>query len=219
MRRLVAMDLDGTLEDSRVDMVAAVNRVRATFDLAPRSHAQLAPHVNRGMAHLYAVCFDDHLAAGGDPQQLKLRYEADYGAHIDDNTELYEGMGEALAELASMATLAIVTNKPESLSHLLLAALGVRHRFEIVIGGDTCEEAKPTATPLLHAIASVGSHPDATVMIGDSPGDIACAKAAQTAVLWCAFGYKDAPGPHAPDAIAQHPEELPKLVAKLLARQ
>ena len=49
---LVAFDLDGTLEDSRVDMVSAVQRVRATLGLPHRPDDDFRPHVNRGMPHL-----------------------------------------------------------------------------------------------------------------------------------------------------------------------
>lgn len=216
MVKLIALDLDGTLEDSRADMIAAIRRVRAELGLTDRRSAQLEPHVSRGMPHLYAVCFDDHLAAGGDPDALRTAYERDYSERIKESTRLYDGIDAALKQLAAVAPLAVVTNKPEALSELLLTALGVRQHFAVVVGGDTCEAPKPAATPLLFAMAAVGANPDTTIMIGDSAGDIACARAAGARVIWCAFGYKDAPGPTSPDAVAHTPLELVSLVSQSL---
>ena len=169
------------------------------------------------MAHLYQTCFDDYLASGGDLRGLDGAYVADYGSHIHDSTVLYDGIAEALVGLCRLAKLALVTNKPEALSELLLTALGVRQHFAVVVGGDTCQTAKPDAEPLLHAMQAVGALPVTTLMIGDSPGDIACAHAAGTRVIWCAYGYKSAPGPRAPNGVAHHPSELVSAVQRLLA--
>ena len=46
--RLVLFDLDGTLLDSAPDMVATVNRMRATRGQAPMPLAELRPHVSKG---------------------------------------------------------------------------------------------------------------------------------------------------------------------------
>ena len=174
---LVAFDLDGTLEDSRVDMVSAVQRVRATLGLPHRPDEDFRPHVNRGMPHLYRVCFEEyieHEGVEGIPEVQRL-YMEDYSAHIADNTRLYEGIAETLEALSEQFSLAVVTNKPESLSRQLLSALGVDHFFQAIIGGDTCESAKPTAAPLAEAARQCGE--SSVYMVGDSVGDIRCARA------------------------------------------
>ncbi len=216
---LIALDLDGTLEDSRDDMVAAVLRIRAAFGLPERAGAEFRDHVNRGMPHLYEVCFAELLATPEAHARARAAYVADYSANIADKTRLYPGMAEALAELATIGPLAIVTNKPEGLSELLLTALGVRNHFAAVIGGDTCAEPKPSPLPLRTAAARAGVDASGRVfMIGDSPGDIRCGRAAEATVIWCAWGYKSEPGPIAPDHVARDPRELSKLVRAALSR-
>ena len=140
---LVAFDLDGTLEDSRVDMVSAVQRVRATLGLPHRPDDDFRPHVNRGMPHLYRVCFEEYIEHEGMEAipELQRLYTEDYSAHIADNTRLYEGIADTLEALSKQFSLAVVTNKPESLSRQLLSAR-VDHFFQAIIGGDTCESAK-----------------------------------------------------------------------------
>ncbi|MCX4242023.1 HAD family hydrolase [Paraliomyxa miuraensis] len=224
---LIALDLDGTLEDSRDDMVAAVLRVREAFGLPPRPGEGFRAHVNGGMAHLYRVCFEELLADPPTHARACEAYVADYAAHIAEATRLYPEMADALAELSELGPLAIVTNKPEGLSERLLTALGVRERFAVVIGGDSCPEAKPSPVPLRIAaqrvgLSSIGDSGDPPVlMIGDSAGDVRCGKAAGAAVIWCAWGYAPGlsfgPGEPSPDHTAATPRELPELVRAVLA--
>lgn len=215
MTHLIALDLDGTLEDSRDDMVAAALRVRAAFGLSLRPGEAIRPHVNAGMDNLYRAVFDDLLARGGTIADVRAAYEADYLAHIADATRLYPGIAEALAALAGLGRLACVTNKPERLSVALLAALGVGELFAAVIGGDTCAEAKPSPVVLAEAGRRVG-RTGAAVMIGDSAADVRCGRAFGAPVIWCAWGYAATPGELAPDAIARDPGALPALVRGLV---
>lgn len=214
---LVALDLDGTLEDSRDDMVAAVLRVRARLGLARHADERFRPHVNAGMDHLYRQCFDDFLAAGGALAQVRAAYEADYLAHIADTTRLYPGIAAALEQLAGLGRLACVTNKPERLSVALLERLGVGGLFAAVIGGDTCPESKPSPMVLAEASRRVG-RTGAAVMIGDSAADVRCGRSFGAGTIWCAWGYAAASGDEQPDARADAPEQLPALVREVLAR-
>jgi len=216
---LIAFDLDGTLEDSRDDMVAAVQRVRASLGLVLRPDGDFRPHVNRGMGHLYEVCFDEYLAQSGDPaglETVRSKYVDDYGRHIASSTQLYTGMAAALEACSNLGSMAVVTNKPESLSDRLLHALGIRHYFASVIGGDTCALPKPNPDPLLEA-AKRSNSSDSTIMIGDSAGDIRCARACGYPVVWCAWGYAASYGPVKPDFVAHEPKELHDIIALNMA--
>ena len=212
---LIAFDLDGTLEDSRDDMVAAICRVRQQFGLDKRSADFLRNHVNRGMNHLYSECFPEPVAEG-KLADVRAAYTLDYGARIADQTRLYGDMEAALIDLKQRFRLAVVTNKPERLSSMLLDALGVLDFFDAVIGGDTASEPKPSAAPLHEAVrrAQISGR---VIMVGDSAGDIACARAFGCPVIWCAWGYAANFGPVAPDAVVNAPTELSNAVESLLA--
>ena len=124
-----------------------------------------------------------------------------------------------LAELSELASLAVVTNKGERLSRALLDALGVLGHFAAVVGGDTCAEAKPSPLPLAFAATSCAVDPvgGRVFMIGDSAGDIRTGRALGATVIWCAWGYYDAPSQQAPDFTAYDPADLPRLVREALA--
>jgi phosphoglycolate phosphatase len=214
--RLIGIDLDGTIEDSRADMVAAARRVRAAFDLPGRSDAALLPHVNGGMPQLYRACFDDFLARGPDAyERVRAAYEQDYLSHVADETRLYPGMADALGALRELGTLACITNKPERIARALLDALGVGAFFMTVVGGDTGPEIKPHPS-LMQAAAercklTVGTK-DA-FMIGDTRADVEMARAFGARSVWCAWGYVPGLADEA-DFAAQTPGELAEIIRR-----
>jgi phosphoglycolate phosphatase len=218
VKHLLCFDLDGTLEDSRADMVASVHRVRARLKTPSRSDDAVRPHVNKGMEQLYRACFDDVLA-GSDArlEEVRLAYEADYLAHVADETKLYPGIADALAELATLGTLAVVTNKPEKISRRLLDALGVGARFATVIGGDTCGEIKPSVKVMQAAAAAVGfdASKGKSAIAGDTDADIKMGRAFGASTVWCAWGYLTAPDV-APHETARAPADLPAAFRRVL---
>ena len=215
--KLIGIDLDGTLEDSRNDMVAAARRVRAAFDLPPRPDERLRPFVNAGMDQLYRACFDDYLEREpGSIERVRAAYEADYLAHVAVETRLYDGVAAALAELAQLGTLCCITNKPERISRRLLDELGVGGLFRSVVGGDSCAEIKPSPLMLRTAAQRCGFEPAApgarSFMIGDTAADLQLARAYGATAVWCGWGYLSE-APAGADFTVRAPSELTAIVA------
>jgi phosphoglycolate phosphatase len=211
-------DLDGTLEDSRKDMVAAAQFVRAALNLPFRNFDELVPHVNRGMRELYLNCFDDFISCdvASDSTEEKLKevqklYEDRYGECIAVETRLYDGIRVALQDARVLGRLAVITNKPEYLSKRLLEQLDVLPLVDLVVGGDTCTEAKPSPVPLQYALEKLGGvlPQDKVFMIGDSQGDSLAGSLCGAETVWCAWGYQTtAPNAPAPLHVALTPKDL-----------
>ena len=213
--KLIGIDLDGTLEDSRGDMVSAARRVRAVLQLPPRPDAELRAHVNGGMDQLYRACFDDYLGGGDARRYAEVReaYEADYLEHVALQTHLYEGIPGALSALARLGTLACITNKPERISRRLLHVLDVGKLFGTVVGGDSGPHAKPHPSMLQLAAERCGfDHARGRAyMIGDTNADIQLGRAFGAVTIWCAWGYAPSIS-EAPDHRAATPADLPGYV-------
>lgn len=116
---LVCFDLDGTLEDSRLDMVQAIQQLRLALGLEQRAYESLVPWVSKGMPALYANAFDD---VTDDSVLLAIPdlYAQVYARGIVQNTRLYDGVQTMLQNLDETVAMAVVTNKPEALARLLL---------------------------------------------------------------------------------------------------
>ena len=216
MTRLIALDLDGTLEDSRLDMIAAVHRVRSQFRLPARSDDVIRPWVNQGMERLYRNCFDDYVTDDARYAEIEGAYERDYSANVAVYTRAYPGIPQALVALKEWGQLVVVTNKPDAISKLLLKALHLDSFVSDVVGPD-CGAIKPNPLMLQTAAARIGlggsnGSPDSRAfMIGDTAGDIKMGRAFGATTVWCAWGYMKEPG-ETPDHIARVPAELPALI-------
>lgn len=219
MSHMVCLDLDGTLEDSRRDMISVVHRVREALGLPRRTDEAILPWVNKGMDRLYRSCFDDSLQEDETRlEEIRRRYEADYLENVARETKLYPGIAEAVKRLSLMGPLVVVTNKPERISRRLLDILGIGKRFADIIGGDTCAVTKPDPLVLKEAALRCGFIPEKgrAVMIGDTAADIKMGRGYGAATIWCAWGYANQPDER-PGCIAPSPEVLPALVQALLA--
>ncbi|MBI1824203.1 MAG: HAD-IA family hydrolase [Nitrospirae bacterium] len=220
---LIAIDLDGTLEDSRRDMISSVHRVRAGFSLSRRSDDRIAPWVNQGMERLYLNCFDDYLEKGIYPERMNIvrnAYELDYLGQVATETRLYPGISEALSGLSLVGRLVVVTNKPEKISKRLLKELKIDHWISGLVGGDTIGKIKPDPALLQEAARLAGYSSDSGIsfMIGDTSGDIQMGRAFGAVTIWCAWGYSKNPGV-APHETATDPEQLKELVQKRTPKQ
>ena len=211
---MICIDLDGTLEDSRADMVAVVQRVREDLGLSFRSDQDIRPFMNKGMDQLYHSCFEDYIQKSDSLfAEVRERYESDYMAHVAVETQLYPGIKSALQELKDLGSIIVVTNKPERISRRLLEALEVDPYISDVIGGDTLSKTKPDPFVLEAAAIRCGLRGpnDRSFMIGDTGADIKMGGSYGCKTIWCQWGYLDHPG-EKPDFIAEKPRQLPEIV-------
>ena len=94
-------------------------------------------------------------------------------AHIADKSRLYPGVKELLETLlADGLRMAVISNKQETLSRLILKSLGISSCFDVICGGDTFPEMKPSPMPLIKVMDGFGVTPAQAVMVGDSINDI-----------------------------------------------
>ena len=190
---VVAFDLDGTLADTAPDLAASLNHALAALG-RPTVPAESVRYL---VGHGARALLRRGLAASGEaPEEL---VEAGfpifidfYADHICDGTRLYPGVEAALDGIEQAgARIALCTNKPEGLTHALLAAFGWERRFASVVGGDTLPVRKPDPQPLHTAIAEAGG--GRAAFVGDSITDADTARAAKVPFVAVSFGFRDRP--------------------------
>ena len=186
--RAVLFDLDGTLVDSLDDLTDAVNHMMAGFGKDQLTKTGVRTLVGKGDRNLVQRALDMESAADIE-RGLGLFTEFNTN-HIADKSMLYPGVREMLENLvASGIRMAIISNKGAALSTLILETLGIDAFFQVICGGDTFPEMKPSPLPLMRVIDGLGINSSETLMVGDSINDIQAGKQAGIATIGCTWGY------------------------------
>lgn len=160
------------------------------------------------------------VASGGNEcaQQLDralAAFLAHYAAHLLDSTVLHAGVEAVLRALsANGVVLSVATNKPEAMARAILDGLGVGQVFVDVVGGDSVPNHKPDPAMVRALAARTGIGPRDTVLVGDSPVDVATARAGGIAVCAVTWGLTpiDVLRDAAPDYLIGRAHELLSIV-------
>lgn len=185
---LVLFDLDGTLVDSLQDLTDAVNHMLAGFGRQTLTHSEVRQLVGKGARNLVqralatssSIDIEAGLAAFTEFNEI----------HIADNSRLYPGVLELLQQLrADGIRMAVISNKNESLSRLILKTLEIDVFFDSIAGGDTFSEMKPSPLPLQQIIEKLCCSPADSIMVGDSINDIQAGNRAKITTIGCSWGY------------------------------
>ena len=183
--RLLIFDLDGTLIDSRLDLVHSVNATLDHMGRAPLPHELIESYVGNGVAVLMRRAFGSE-ASDSDIEAAQAFFLSYYREHMLDNTVLYPGVRESL-ECLSACTLAVLTNKPVRFSEDILAGLGVAKHFKAVYGGDSFVRKKPDPIAVNLMLRDLDLRPAQAMMVGDSAVDV---RTARNSGIWsCGVSY------------------------------
>ena len=186
MKRLIIYDLDGTLVDTRLDIIQSVHHMLREMGEPPMADDVIQSYVGRGLTELIKRCLrtdDDARAADG-----VRRYRAYYAHHYADHSRLLPGTREVLERFKDRRQ-AVVTNKASPFSEQLLERLGVASYFAEIITGDGRYPNKPDATSTLAVIERAGVAKDDTLLIGDSEVDIHTGRNAGVFTVAVAHGF------------------------------
>jgi phosphoglycolate phosphatase len=196
--KLLAIDLDGTLVDSAPDIAHCLGSALEAVDCAPPGEARTRAWIGDGIETLIARAIAQDCAQHGEATlSSQARHEAALAAFLDcyrDNlfvrSRLYPRVVETLdALLARHLRLCCITNKRYTFSDQLLVKAGIRDYFELVLGGDSLAEKKPSPLPLKVAAETLAVAPADATLVGDSHQDLRAARAAGYAFVLASYGY------------------------------
>jgi phosphoglycolate phosphatase len=183
--RLVIFDLDGTLIDSRLDLVHSVNAALRHIGRPELPDDVIASYVGDGAPILIqralgAEAADEALVRKG--LEFFLSY---YREHKLDHTTVYPGIPEALAAIQTSngvrRQMAVLTNKPVNPSRAIVDALGLGQYFSQVYGGNSFVTKKPDPEGARKLLAETGVAPEQAAIVGDSHVDV---RTGRNAGLW-----------------------------------
>jgi phosphoglycolate phosphatase len=217
--KLLIFDLDGTLIDSRLDLVHSVNAALRHIGRPELPDDVIASYVGDGAPILIQRALggevvDEALVRKG--LEFFLSY---YREHKLDHTTVYEGIKEALASLQHSSNgvprkMAVLTNKPVNPSRAIVEALGLGPFFAQIYGGNSFATKKPEPEGARQLLEENGVHPEEAAIIGDSHVDVETGRNAGLWTVGVTYGF----APHTlqeepPDVVVDAPRELAEIFA------
>jgi phosphoglycolate phosphatase len=216
--RLLVFDLDGTLIDSRLDLIHSVNAMLRHLG-RPELHGDvIASYVGDGAPALVRRALDNT----EDEELLRTALEyflGYYRLHKLDHTTVYEGIPELLARVATLSNgvqrqMAVLSNKPVNPSRDIVRALGMADFFVRVYGGNSFVTKKPDPLGVRTLLQEANVAAEEALMIGDSSIDILTGRNAGLWTCGVTYGFS----PHSlesvpPDVLVENPRELANLLA------
>jgi phosphoglycolate phosphatase len=192
----IVWDLDGTLVESAPDLATALNALLNEQGQQGHTVTNVRPMIGGGVAKLIERGF----RASGAPldeaarDALVPRFLEIYTACATQSTALVPHAREVLNHFYHAGIKqGLCTNKPISVTQLILDALDISGFFESVIGGDSTATKKPHPLPLMTCLEELETPPEDAVMIGDSGADVGAARAAKVQIILVPDGYTGVP--------------------------
>ena len=215
--KLLIFDLDGTLIDSRLDLIHSVNAMLRHFKRSELPGEVIASYVGDGAPMLVRRALgdpkDEHFAKSA--LEFFLTY---YRAHKLDNTHVYPGIEESLTAIRNSngirRKMAVLSNKPVNPSRAIVEALGLAEYFVHVYGGNSFPTKKPDPLGARTLLEQTRTRPEEALMIGDSSIDVITGRNAGVWTCGVTYGF----APHTlceapPDVVLDKPPELAELFA------
>ncbi len=215
-RQAVLFDLDGTLADSLVDIVASTNTCLAQAGLPTHDATAIRSFVGGGIGMLVERALGPHAT----PERITSLLDAirnHYGEHCTDATRLYDGVAALLQRLVDADVLVgVVSNKPHAMTVHIVRTLMPETPFGFVTGERADIPRKPDPTGILTACAALDVAPSAALYVGDTAVDIEAARAAGLRSVAVTWGFRDRAVLEAaqPDALIEHPSMLLDLLSQ-----
>jgi len=189
--KAVIWDLDGTLLNTLDDLAASTNAALEKNGLPQRTTDEVRRFVGNGVHKLIERAVPELGENHPKFQQVLDSFVAHYGAHSKDNTRPYDGIMEALEQLAQMGAMhAIVSNKID----FAVKALSQDYfpgRMKSTVGDDPSRRKKPAPDSVLEAMRQMNVTAEECVYVGDSDVDVITARNAGIPCVAVTWGFRD----------------------------
>ncbi len=170
--KLVIFDFDGTLGDTRRNIVRTMQMTIAELHLPNRSEEECAATIGLPLAGCFETMFPDL-------QKERVQTCADtYRRIFAENLQtlkpqLFPGIKETLTKLSGEGyTLTIASSRSHASLVELTSDMGIADCISYLIGADDVEKAKPAPEPVLNTLDAMRFEASQALVVGDMAVDI-----------------------------------------------
>ncbi|MBR1783949.1 MAG: HAD-IA family hydrolase [Bacteroidales bacterium] len=191
MTRLLALDFDGTLADTRPLIVASMQRTLAEMGLPARSEAECAAVIGLPLAECFVrVAGVDGVAA----ERCAEVYRRLFDEHNHPGAvTLFPHVLSTLSVLHRRGVrLAVCSSRARATLDAFVRGFGLEPMVEMVVGADDVAHAKPHPEPVLRVLGALGVGAGDTLVVGDTSFDILMGAAAGCRTCGVTYGNQSA---------------------------
>jgi pyrophosphatase PpaX len=198
---VVLFDLDGTLVDSAAVILGSFHHATETVLQRRFPDEQILARVGgTNLDHQMRMLDSEHV------DELVRVYREHNDPQYSD-LPCFDGIVTVLSRLKGEGRrLGVVSAKRKVTVERVFDGAEIREYFDVVVGSDDTERHKPDPEPLRRALELLGADPRDAAYVGDSPFDVACARAA--GVYSVAVGWGGIHRVEDADAFVETPREL-----------
>jgi len=180
--KALLFDIDGTLADTDALHVQAFNHV-----FGPRGHVFDRERASKELMGFSTASISERFLPDEPPERqaaIMAEKETEFRRLVSGKIQPVPGLMTLLAraDRAGIPMVA-VTNAPRLNAEMLLAGLGIMHRFKAVVIGDELPHGKPHPLPYLEGLRAANAAPDRSVAFEDSRSGVKSACAAGIATI------------------------------------
>lgn len=186
--RLVILDFDGTLGDTRANIVLTMSQTLARKGYPVASEEEIASTIGLPLEEGFRQLIP------GIPEDEVISCALTYRDIFEANRKLlvprlFPGVAETLASLASEGYVLTVASSRSSRSLKgFLSDMDIDGYISYVLGADNVSKAKPDPEPVLKTLSDLGFAPEDTIVVGDMPVDIIMGKGAGAKTCGVTYG-------------------------------
>ncbi|HKN16825.1 MAG TPA: HAD-IA family hydrolase [Candidatus Sulfotelmatobacter sp.] len=230
--KLVIFDLDGTLIDSRLDLVHSVNAALRHIGRPELPDDVIASYVGDGAPILIQRALGGETVDEAVVRRGLQFFLAYYREHKLDHTTVYAGIHDALKTIQNSAhrtsngsadkpgsarQMAVLTNKPVVPSRAIVEALGLSPFFTQIYGGNSFATKKPDPEGARKLLDEHQVRPEEAAIVGDSHVDVETGRNADLWTVGVNYGFAPHTLPESPpDVLVDAPRELAEFFTPLV---
>ena len=188
--KLIIFDFDGTLGDTRRNIVMTMQQTISEMRLPARSEGECAATIGlplKGCFHQLFPEMDDSMMEKSATTYRRL---------FDENKKLFKpalfpNVSETLSSLHNRSiVMAIASSRSSRSLHEFVDDMSLTQYISYIVGADDVTQPKPNAEPVSKILSTLDISAAETIVVGDMPVDILMGANAGT--LTCGVTYGNA---------------------------
>ena len=185
---LIIFDFDGTLGDTRRNIVTTMQMTIAEIGLPSRSDSECVSTIGLPLYGCFESLYPD------TDKEIIHQCTDTYRRLFQENLrtikpQTFPKVVETLSALKEQGlTLAIASSRSHASLVELTQDLGISSMISYLIGADDVEKAKPNPEPVLNVLAALGYDANETLVVGDMNVDILMGVNAGTKTCGVTYG-------------------------------